>query len=168
MNRAPTTLFWFLLTLVVSLGLYHTSYRVEELGQNLRVLNSKIQAEQRSIHILKAEYVFLTNPSRIEEASRKHLALQPTNPGQIARLGKLPSIIPTRVETAGRAIPIASLPSRMAAHKPIPVVEETERLNTHLVIHKTARAAPIIPDHSLAILEEEEGTYNLAVSGNAP
>ena len=75
MTRASMTLFWFSLTIFVSLGLYHTSYRVEDLGRQLRSLNADIEAEQRNIHVLKAEWVFLSNPARIESAARKHLDL---------------------------------------------------------------------------------------------
>lgn len=137
MTRASIILFWFSLTIVVSLGLYHTSYRVEELDRTLRSLNAQIEMEQRNIHVLKAEYVFLTNPARIEAVARKHLALQPTEPKQISKLGRLASLIPTRLEGA-RLAEVA--PLRPAAATPRPAAEETDRVNTHLAIRKTASA----------------------------
>lgn len=144
MTRVSTVLFWSFLTICVSLGLYHTSYRTEELSRSLRSLNAQIEAEQRSLHILKAEYVFLTNPSRIEAVARKHLPLQPTNPAQIASLSKLSDVAPTRAEALGgtaiAGTPIASLRHRTAARTPRPAIEEADRVNTRLVIRKTASA----------------------------
>jgi len=171
MTRASMILFWFSLTILVSLGLYHTSYRVEELGQNLRTLNRDIEAEQRSIHVLKAEYVFLTDPSRIEEVSRKHLALQPTKPMQIASLNKLKYLVPTRMEamsgTVIRSSPIASLNPGMAHHKPQPVAEETGRVNTRLIIRKAASAGQAV-DHALTMANTDDQSYSLATSGDEP
>ncbi len=158
MTRASMILFWSFLTIFVSLGLYHTSYRTEELGRELRSLNAQIEAEQRSLHILKAEYVFLTNPSRIEAAARKYLPLHPTEPKQIAKLTRLSSLIPTRSEALnGAAVsgtPIASFRPRNAARPPQPVAEETERLNTRMVIRKTASAESLDQGYPLAMTNE--------------
>lgn len=171
MTRASMILFWLSLTIVVSLGLYHTSYRVEELGQRLRTLNAQIEEEQRSIHILKAEYVYLTDPSRIEEVSRKHLALQPTQPKQIVRLAKLKDYAPTYVEAMNgsglHAIPIASLRPQAAAYRPQAAEEETGRLNTHLVIRKTARADAVPTGHALRLMADQDD-IELATAGDEP
>ncbi len=155
MTRASMILFWLSLTIIVSLGLYHTSYRVEEMEQNLRSLNAEIEAERSSIHILKAEYVFLTNPSRIEEVAQKHLKLAPTTPSQITRLARLKDVAPTRAEAMGgttvQGSPLASLRLRPAAHKPKASTEETGRLNTRLVLHKAAEG----PSFALAASGDE-------------
>ncbi len=155
MTRASMILFWSFLTILVSLGLYHTSYRTEELSRTLRALNARIEAEQRSLHVLKAEYVFLTNPSRIEAVARKHLSLQPTDPKQVMKLARLSDVVPTRAETMNsatiNATPIASLRARTAARKPRAVAEETERLNTRLVIQKTASIDAREKDYPLAM-----------------
>lgn len=144
MTRLSTTLFWLSLTILVSLGLYHTSYRVDSLGRQLRALNEQIEAEQRTIHVLKAEWVFLANPARLEATAKKHLDLKPTEPHQVAVLRSLKSMIPTRKETGNtdtfEAKPIASLGLRNAPHRLKAVAEETGRINTRLVIQKTAQA----------------------------
>ena len=103
MSRAQTLLIWFSLTLVVSLGLYHTSVRVQELSRNLRTLNREITQEQRNIHVLKAEWVYLSNPARIEAEAKKHLKLAPTKPQQIAdatALKKLAGMLNARLAAA--------------------------------------------------------------------
>jgi len=167
MTRASTTLFWFSLTILVSLGLYHTSYRVENLGHQLRSLNADIEAEQRNIHVLKAEWVFLANPARIETAARKHLDLKPTTPQQVTRLGKISALLPTVNESvanaAAAAHPVASLTPHAAAPRPKAVAEESGRLNTRLVIQKTASAETLPPTASLRMAEDN--SFALANSG---
>jgi cell division protein FtsL len=117
MTRVSSIFFWFGLTIVVSLGLYGTSNRVQELSKQLRALNAQIEAEQTNIHVLKAEWVYLANPERIEAAARKYLAMHPTSLKQIARMDDLPEILPTQKEAmAGvtvRGKPIASIGSTL-------------------------------------------------------
>jgi cell division protein FtsL len=103
MIRATSLLFWFLLTIAVSAALYNTSYRVQDLRKQLHTIEADIAAEQRNIHVLKAEWVYLANPARIEQEARKHLALQPTAPKQIARLENLSALLPVRIEPQQQA-----------------------------------------------------------------
>ena len=121
MIRASSILFWFALTIAVSLGLYHTSYHVQELRAQLKGVNAQIEAEQGNIHVLKAEWVYLANPARIEDAARKHLALQPTALKQIAKLDKLPGVLPARVAAA----------------------DDKLYVNTRMNLQRTASAAPL-------------------------
>ena len=83
MIRASQILFWFGLSIAASLALYHTSDRVQELDRQLHDINVSIEAEQQSIHVLKAEWVYLANPARVEAETKKHLALRPTAPKQV-------------------------------------------------------------------------------------
>jgi cell division protein FtsL len=164
MTRASCILFWFSMTLVVSLGLYHTSYRVDGLTHKLRRLNAQIEAEQRNIHVLKAEWVFLANPARIEDAARKHLALEPTKTNQIASLNKLSKMLPTRSESS-RNKAIASLRPRPAAHAPQALAEESDRLNTRLVIGKSASAD--LPQKTSFRMAGDD-SYGIGTYGGAP
>ncbi len=132
MTRVSSALFWFGMSLVASLGLYGTSNRVQELGKQLRALNVKIEAEQANIHVLKAEWVYLSNPARIEAAARKYLAMHPASVEQIAKIDDLPSILPTPEEaqtglhaTARSATMVRKAP----ANKTLATAEETARKN---------------------------------------
>lgn len=124
MTRVTTIFFWSGLTLLVSLALYSTSNRVQDLNRQLKTLNAQIEAEQTNIHVLKAEWVYLANPTRIENAARKYLAMHPTAVKQIASLDSLPDILPTREEAmataAQRNKPIASVASSL----PVPLSPE--------------------------------------------
>jgi cell division protein FtsL len=136
MIRASSILFWFALTILVSVALYSTSYRVHDLNLRLRSLNTEIATEQRTIHVLKAEWVYLANPARIEMAARKYLAMNPTSVSQIAKLEDIPDRIPLRAD-APKTERIIAVVTRNA---------DNERVNTRVNFQRTASAAPLPAD----------------------
>ena len=174
MIRTSSVLFWFGLIIVASLALYRTSDRVHELNLQLHDINTSIEEEQKSIHVLKAEWVYLANPARIEAAAQKHLALRPTSPQQVAQMDSLAEILPTRSEAmASVAIsgtPIANIKTSLepmaprvvavnALHKLHPTVTaaDTTHINDHMTMERTASAQPL-PD-SIGALINELGTH---------
>jgi cell division protein FtsL len=98
MIRASSVMLWFGLAILASLLLYRTTGSVHALETQLREINQQTENEEKNLHVLKAEWVYLTNPARIEKITRKHLALRPTDPAQIARIHDLAMILPTRSE----------------------------------------------------------------------
>ncbi len=154
MIRASSILFWFGLTIAASLGLYHTSYRVHELEQQLHQLNGSIDAEQESLHVLKAEWVYLANPARIGTEARKHLVtMRPTSPQQIARFESLSEILPTREEAMASVTvsgtPIANVKTSLAMPTQLTLSTknkiadaDTSYINTHVNIQHTENAQP--------------------------
>jgi cell division protein FtsL len=167
MIRTSSVLFWFGLIIVASLALYRTSDRVHELTSQLRDLNASIEDEQKSIHVLKAEWVYLANPARIETAAKKHLALRPTSPQQVAQIDALSEVMPTRSEAmASVAItgtPIANIKTTLPPH-PVTVATrhkavmtvaaaDTGHINDHMMMERTASAQPA-PDSIGALLSE--------------
>lgn len=164
MIRTTSVLFWFGLALIASLALYRTSDRVHELNGQLRTINAAIEAEQQSLHVLNAEWVYLANPARVEAASHKHLNLRPTSPQQVTDLASLTEVLPTKSEAmASVAIsgtPMANVKSSLAPmpprpgavavaakHKPAVTVAsaDTGHINEHMNMQRTASAAPL-PD----------------------
>lgn len=173
MTRTPSILFWFSLIIVASLGLYRTSDRVQELDRQLREINASINAEKQSIHVLKAEWVYLANPARIEAASRKHLSLRPTAPQQVATMDTLSEVLPTRAEAmstvAVNATPIANIRTTLAAAPPLSTTvvmsrgskdkqmaaADTGHLRDHMImVQRTASAAPLPGDSIGALIGE--------------
>ena len=96
MTRSYPPLFiWLALTMMTSLMLYHTSDRVNALSRDLRVIDAQIDSERASMHVLKAEWVYLSNPARIEAAVKRHMTgLQPTAPARVASLQDIGSLLP--------------------------------------------------------------------------
>lgn len=175
MIRTSSILFWFSLIILASLGLYRTSNRVQELDQQLHSINASIEAEKQSLHVLKAEWAYLANPSRIETVTRKHLALRPTVPQQVATLDTLSEVLPTRAEAmstvAVNSTPMANVKTTLAARmsspqsvsvshgpkaKPVVVADnDTGHLRDHMImVQHTASAAPVSGDSIGSLINE--------------
>ena len=80
---SKSTVIWLGLAGLASGALFHTSYRVQALGEDLAGLNRAIIQEQEAIQILKAEWSYMNDPNRIEEMTRRHLVLGPTTSEQM-------------------------------------------------------------------------------------
>lgn len=106
--KGKTWLFWGGLIATAGGILFQTSYEVQELEEKLAATNRKIVQEQESIQVLKAEWSFLNDPTRLEQLARAHLALTPVEARQFASL----DIIPMRPAPppAPEAAPAPSFP----------------------------------------------------------
>ena len=95
------TLLWLTLAIVAGAGLFHVSYRVQSLEEELTQANRDILREQETIHLLHAEWSYLNEPTRLAELTRRHLALAPLASGQMVRIEDLPLRLPPLIaETA--------------------------------------------------------------------
>ncbi|AWJ89165.1 hypothetical protein Sp245p_04880 [Azospirillum baldaniorum] len=88
--KYKSALFWGGLIAAAGFVLFETSYEVQELEEKLGSLNRKIMVEQEAIQVLKAEWSFLNDPTRLENLSREHLALQPTEARQFVAMNIVP------------------------------------------------------------------------------
>ncbi|MDD4616808.1 MAG: hypothetical protein PHW76_06835 [Alphaproteobacteria bacterium] len=89
-------LFWLGMAIASSVMLYHTSDRVTVLDRELNRLNADIEREQETLHVLKAEWVYLSNPARIEAEAKRHLGIQETSTARIATLDTMSRLIPMK------------------------------------------------------------------------
>jgi cell division protein FtsL len=166
MTRTSSILFWFCLIIATSVALYRTSDRVQELNQHLRSLNASIDSEQQSIHVLKAEWAYLSSPARIEVTAKKFLAMRPTAPKQITSMDNLPEMFTVREKTVASATPspIANIKTSMHMPQPKPTIlsqrkdaavvasaPPTRHVNERMTIERTASAQPL-PDNSIGAL----------------
>jgi hypothetical protein len=95
------TLLWLALATGAGAGLFHVSYRVQSLEEELTRVNRDILREQQTIHLLRAEWSYLNEPTRLAELTRRHLALAPLSAGQMVRIEDLPLRLPPLIaETA--------------------------------------------------------------------
>lgn len=69
---------------------YHTSYQVQGMEETLGSLNRKIMGEQETIQVLKAEWSYLNDPSRLENLAETYLKLRPTDGRQFVSLDAIP------------------------------------------------------------------------------
>ncbi len=85
-NLFRSALWLGILALALStISLFAVKHRVQELNRQLHMVNRGIISEKENIHVLKAEYAYLTQPQVIQKLATKHLVLQPTQPQQILK-----------------------------------------------------------------------------------
>ena len=68
-----STLCFAVISVVVGIILFRIKYEVDSLDSKHRVIKRSIQDTKESIHVLKAEWAHLNDPSRIQTLSAKYL-----------------------------------------------------------------------------------------------
>ncbi|NYZ15713.1 hypothetical protein HL658_24495 [Azospirillum sp. RWY-5-1] len=83
-------LIWLGLAAVAGAVLFETSYEVQEMEEQLASLNRQIVHEQEAIQVLRAEWSFLNDPTRLENLARSHTDLRPAEARQFLALDVVP------------------------------------------------------------------------------
>jgi hypothetical protein len=107
------TVLWLVLVAFVGFGMFKVKYEVMDLEDALARTNRAILADQDSIHVLKAEWAYLGQPSRLAELSKRHLDLVPLGAAQLGQVSAIPlrpSAVPLAIATTGAA-PTAPVPT---------------------------------------------------------
>ena len=89
-TRSATICLWLTLTFFAAFMVFVMKNCVEDLEKELGQINSRINEDVKSIHILKAEWSHLNNPERLRNLAAKHIALEPVKPEQIINYALLP------------------------------------------------------------------------------
>jgi hypothetical protein len=84
------TILWALLAAAAGTSLFMLKYEVQSQEQRLSSLHKDIVEAKESIHVLKAEWSYLNDPSRLREQAERHLGLHPLKPSQIVTIASLP------------------------------------------------------------------------------
>lgn len=86
----PTTLAMFALAAGAGGLLFQVSFQVSALEDRLVTLNRTIVDNQESIHVLRAEWSYLNQPSQLAALAQRHLDLEPMKTAQIQSIADLP------------------------------------------------------------------------------
>lgn len=81
--RKIITLLSFAAVLWAGLAVVYIRFEVNSLSDELADMAAAIEADKRSIHVLKAELAYLTSPSHLQEMSLQYLALMPPQADQV-------------------------------------------------------------------------------------
>ena len=123
------TVVWLALVACAGFGMFEVKYAVMDLEETLAKTNRAIDADEDAIHVLKAEWSYLTQPSRLTELSRKYLDLKPMGTAQLGQLETLPTrpaaLPPETVASTTLPTP-ASGSSRAPSHAPAPPASTTK------------------------------------------
>jgi hypothetical protein len=105
MIKLPTLLLAGLVA-SASFVLFHTSYEVQALDQQLGALNQDIRQEQEAIRVLRAEWAYLNQPARLRTLGAQFSPLAPVRPSQvIAAIEEIPMPLPGAMLVAGYPMP---------------------------------------------------------------
>jgi hypothetical protein len=85
-----STLLWLTIVAAASFTMFEVKYAVMDLEEQLAKVNHAIVADDDAIHVLKAEWSYLAQPSRLDELSRRFLALGPIGTAQLAPIDSIP------------------------------------------------------------------------------
>lgn len=80
-----STLLSFVLAVLAGAVLFRVSQNVQQAEDNLAHLRKAITYEERTIHVLQAEWDYLNNPERLEKLAREHLDLVPVGIKQLMK-----------------------------------------------------------------------------------
>ena len=115
-----STVLWLIVVGCVGFGMFEVKYAVMDLEDELARTNRGIVADQDAMHVLKAEWSFLSQPSRLDELSRRYLALAPLGTaqlGQVEAIRMRPDAMPP-TEAEGTALPAQAAPRTAAPKAP--------------------------------------------------
>jgi len=79
---------------VAALTVFQIKYRAEAVSERVAGMQHKVDKEKEAISLLKAEWSFLIQPSRIQalvERHRDRLQLVPLDPAQVTHLDTIPA-----------------------------------------------------------------------------
>jgi hypothetical protein len=85
-----TTIASFVLCAALGFGLFKVKYDVQSLEEQLVHVNKQVAADQEAIHVLKAEWSFLTQPARLADLAQRHSPLKPLTAAQLGSFDTLP------------------------------------------------------------------------------
>ena len=89
----------FLVTAMLTYGLYSMKYEVQRSESDLHSLQTKLGTEREALRVLRAEWSYLNNPERLQKLAARHLVLAPVSLHRVAALNHLPfKEVPSEVE----------------------------------------------------------------------
>ena len=116
------TILWACVAACIGVGLFFVKHEVKDQERRLNALNTEIQRNQETIHVLRAEWSYLNDPARLRALSEKHLGMHPVMPNQVATLdGIMRNGVPSANMLASAA------PVRPSAQAPTAVPAPTAR-----------------------------------------
>ena len=96
----PATLLLVLLAVSLHLPLFTVKYQVQDMEDQLLGLNRSITDDRQAIHVLKAEWSYLNEPSRLKIQAERYLGMSAIDSRQVGTARELlPSIHQDNTET---------------------------------------------------------------------
>ena len=75
---------------LMATGMFVIKNKVISLENELERINAQIREDQNALHVLKAEWTYLNDPSRIRHLSENHIQMKPLRGEQIISFSSIP------------------------------------------------------------------------------
>jgi len=92
MNLRLSTLLLMLMIVAGAFGVYMVKYQVQDMKKEIAHTEHLIAEEHKNIHVLQAEWAYLTRPDRIKRLADKYLDVKPLTGKQVTELASLPEM----------------------------------------------------------------------------
>lgn len=86
-----SSMLWILVIVCAASALYAVKYRVQAMDEEIAVMKTQIEKEHSALHVLNAEWAFLSRPERIRKLVNRHLSLQEVSGQQMIEVADIPS-----------------------------------------------------------------------------
>lgn len=81
---------WVLMIGVAAYGLYYTKFQVLELQRQIAAVEKTLDQETEHLHVVEAEWAYLTRPDRLQQLIKQHTDLRPVIGMQVQEVAALP------------------------------------------------------------------------------
>jgi len=102
---------WLGALLITLFLIYEVGHRTRQLEEEIAGIARQVEQEQETLHVLQAEWTYLTRPTRLRKLAAKHLDMRPTHHEQLVAMETIPEIL--------RPMPVAHKPESPNA-RPLP------------------------------------------------
>lgn len=99
-------------------GLFQVKFKVQQLDNEAKELRKELAHEKDTVHVLKAEWAYLNNPTRLASLSKKFLDLNKVAPDQISPV-KPGSIITVAEKKENLALNVENKNFVKVSYKPV-------------------------------------------------
>ncbi|MDO8605330.1 MAG: energy transducer TonB [Phaeospirillum sp.] len=138
------TILWGCVAACIGVGLFFIKHEVKDQERHLTSLNTEIQRNQETIHVLRAEWSYLNDPARLRALSEKHLGMHPVMPTQVATLDSvLRNGLPTGAMLASAAPIRPSAQAVIQTPSPMARVAEPAPRQQIKLVDSQSRPRPI-------------------------
>ena len=81
---------WLVLIAAAAYGLYFVKFQVQELQRQTASLEKELDQELEHLHVIEAEWAYLTRPDRLQKLVEQHTTLKPVVGVQVQQVARLP------------------------------------------------------------------------------
>ena len=100
---------WIVLAGLAAYGLFHVTFAVRDIEEELQTLNRQINDDQQAVHVLEAEWAYLNQPARLADLSSRYLGMVALTTARVGEVATLPLIVSPDAQSTAIVEPAAAV-----------------------------------------------------------